>query len=249
MPFAAAALGASLASGCEGGTGPSGGQLTVSAAATPRGTGTDSIALGAHTLVFDQVQLVLREIELERVFHDDCDDDDRDDGDEGRGDDDCEELEIGPILVDLPLDGGAERVITVEADSGSYDEVEFEIHKPDDDDDRDEAFLAAHPDFRRVSIRVRARYDGEPVVFETDLNAEQERRLVPPLTLTERAATNLTLTADLATWFVVGGQLVNPVRGLKGASLENEIKDNIKRSIEMVKDHDRDGRDDDHDDD
>jgi hypothetical protein len=241
---------------CDGGTGPdSGQQVTVSAVAAAAGAqSADSITLAGHTLVFDKVELVLKEIELERQFHDDCDvDRHRGSGSSGRDDeddaaDDCEELEFGPLLVDLPLSGSPERVITVEADSGTFDEVEFKIHKPEDDVG-DNAFLAAHPEFRRVSIRVRARFDGQPVLFETDLNAEQEYRLVPPLVLTERATTNLTLTVDLATWFVVGGRLVSPALGLNGQQFEGQVKENIKRSLEMFKDRDRDGRDDDHDDD
>jgi len=84
---------------------------------------------------------------------------------------------------------------------------------------------------------------------ETDLNAEQENRLVPPLSVTARTATNLTLTVDLSTWFVVGGQLVSPALGLKGKQFESQITENIKQSFEMFKDHDRDGHDDDGDDD
>ncbi|MCK7521644.1 MAG: hypothetical protein MZV64_30150 [Ignavibacteriales bacterium] len=68
--------------------------------------------------------------------------------------------------------------------AGTYDRLEFEIHKPEDDGDADDAaFLAAHPDFRRISIRVTGTYNGTPFAYTTDLSEEQERALVPPLSL------------------------------------------------------------------
>jgi hypothetical protein len=188
--------------------------------------------------VLDRVELVLKEIELKRVESYDCDDDRRG----GRGSDDaCEELVLGPLLLDLPLTGVPARIVTVDADTGTFREVEFKVHKPEDDPG-DRAFLDAHPEFRRVSIRVRGRYDGQTFVYLTDLGAEQEYDLVPPLVVREGTATNLTLTVDLARWFLVNGQLVNPLLGLKGQPLESPIKENIKRSFEVFEDRDRDGR-------
>ena len=102
---------------------------------------------GINTLVITQVQLVLREIELNRVEEtNSCGE---------SADDRCEELEVGPVLLDLPLGtGGATRAFSVAVDTGTFDEVEFEIHKPSDDDASDVAFLQAHPDLADVSVRV-----------------------------------------------------------------------------------------------
>src|SRR6476620_4559489 len=69
---------------------------------------------GSNTLVIDQVQLVLREIELHREGATaDC---------TTGGVDDCEELEIGPKLLDVPLGTvGAARSFSVQLAPGTYD--------------------------------------------------------------------------------------------------------------------------------
>lgn len=240
LAMSALALGVAA---CSDGTGPGGGrQVTLSVAtgsAQAAAASADSVTLGGHTLVLDRVELVLREIELKRLF-DDCDDD-RSSSRSGSSDDDCEEFSTGPLLLDLPLTGGPERVVTIQADTGTYSEVEFEIHKPEDDPG-DNQFLQQHPEFRRVSIRVRGRYDGQPFVFITDLDVEQEYDLVPPLVVTDATETNLTLVVTVIDWFRVRGALVNPLLGLKGQPFESEVKENIKRSFEVFEDRDHDGR-------
>jgi len=253
--FGVLAMTVSLAVGCTGGTGPNGGQqitlsvMTAPGASAPALAGSDSIEVGGHTLVLEQVELVLREIELKRTRDDQCDDDH--DGSSPSAsaashddDDACEKFVAGPVLLDLPLGEGPERVVTIEADTGTYREVEFEIHKPEDDPG-DDAFLAAHPDFVKVSIRARGRFDGVEFTYQSDLSAEQEYDLVPPLVVMGESATNLTLTIDVTSWFKVAGQLVDPSQANKGGAFENAVRDNIKRSIRLFEDRDHDGRDDD----
>lgn len=210
-----------------------------------------------NTLTFEKVEMVLREIELKRADRDvvcgdddsSSDDDGNDDSSNSFSDDDCEELEFGPVLIDLPLGGGAAQVFTVEVAAGTYDELEFEVHKPEDDDDADDAaFLAAHPDFRRISIRVTGTYNGTPFTYTSDLEAEQERDLVPPLTLSTASATDLTLFVDVDTWFRTGGgTLVDPATANAGGQNEGLVENNIENSIDAFEDDDRDGDDDDDD--
>ncbi len=88
--------------------------------------------------------------------------------------------------------------------------------------------------------------DGDPFVFETDLREEQEVPLSPPLDVTaDSQPVNLTLTLDVATWFVdAAGNPVNPTSANKGGANENLVKDNIRDSIEVFEDNDHDGHDD-----
>jgi hypothetical protein len=202
-----------------------------------------------NTLTFDKVELVLREIELKRADRDVvCGEDDSNADD---GDDDCEELEFGPTLFELPLDGGAAQAFTVEIAAGTYDELEFEIHKPEDDGDpNDDAFLAAHPDFRDVSIRVSGSYNGTPFTYVTDLGAEQEQELVPPLAIEAATSTDLTLFIDINDWFrTAAGTLVDPASANEGGANESLVEGNIEISIDVFEDDDRDGEDDGGDDD
>jgi len=188
-----------------------------------------------NTLTLDRVEVVLREIELKRQTAPGCDD--------LPDNDDCEEFEAGPVLLDLPLDGNVSTLVTINPDPDVYDEVEFEIHKVSNDDPEDAAFRQAHPDMVGKSIRVQGTFNDQPFTYETDLDVEQEFDLNPPLTVDGTATgTNVTIMLDVDAWFRdLSGTLVNPQDGNKGGQHESLVKENIKQSIEAFEDHDSDG--------
>lgn len=238
----ALAAAGSLAACSSDGAGPSaGGQIALSLAttagpATTAGT-PDTIALGADVLVINSVELVLRDIEFEKQNSDACDS-------LATGDDGCEEVEAGPVLVDLPLGTGATQAFTVSVDSGTYDEIELKLHKPEDTGDAaDQAFLAAHPDLAGVSVRVTGTFNDVPFTFTSDVDAEQELDLQPPLMVGATAATDVTLFVDVRTWFVQpgGAALIDPSLALKGGAFEGVVADNIKASFGAFEDENHDG--------
>ena len=196
---------------------------------------------GANTLDISRVAIVLREVELKLVEDDDCED--SSDGD----DDDCEEFEVGPFLLELPLDGEVVHLVSLDdVTPGIYDELEFDIHKLDDDTPEDLALLAEHPDFRDVSIRVEGTFNTVSFTFLTDLNEEQELDLVPPLVIGQETSTTVTLLLDVESWFRLGdGTLIDPVTANKGGENENLVRDSIRDSIEGFEDEDQDGSEDD----
>ncbi len=235
---------AALLTGCSDSVGP-GSQISLSfsggaslSSPNPGFLSAPSISDGANALVIDTVEVVLRDIELKRVEVADCDVIPEPDG--------CEKFEVGPVLINLPVDGTTSTEITIEIDAGSYTEVEFDIHKVSNDDPEDAAFRAAHPDLLDTSIRVQGTFNGVAFTYVTDLNEEQEFDLVPPLVIDENtASTNLTIVLDLATWFVdAQGNLIDPNSANKGGDTENLVKDNIKASIEAFEDRDKDGSED-----
>ncbi|MGQ0704076.1 MAG: hypothetical protein ACT4PM_13170, partial [Gemmatimonadales bacterium] len=207
--------------------GPGQGRVNLSMASTSGGSANgpalaaEPLTLGGTVLVFQEVELVLREIELKRLQDTfPCDN-------SGSGnDDDCEELEFGPLLVNLSLDGRTEQVVSVVVDTGTFRRLEFEIHKPDDDTEADLAFLQQHPDFRRISIRARGTFNGSPFVFTTDLNVDQRFELIPPFVVREGQTTELVLMVDLRAWFLngAGTAFVNPETANKGGQNENLVK-------------------------
>ena len=233
---------------CDSSTGPeAGATVTIWASASPTATadgthGPASLSVGAdvvqsdgaHTLELTRVALVLREIELKRISDDDCSHSDSIGGD----DDSCEEFAIGPMILELPLDGSIDQVIRATVPADTYDELEFEIHKPDDDTPEDLAFLQANPEFKDVSIRVEGRYDGEDFLFVQDLNEDQELVLSPPLVVSEETGpVDLTLVLDVERWFVRGdGSLIDPRTALKGQPNEDVVEENIERSIDIFDD-------------
>src|SRR5438552_1059578 len=92
-----------------------------------------------NTLAITSVELVLRKVELKPVERDACNESsqitvatvatpasDGNDGNKGNemneADGECDELEAGPILVDLPL-GGIERMFEATVPAGTYDEL------------------------------------------------------------------------------------------------------------------------------
>lgn len=200
------------------------------------------IALGNDTIILRSVEVVLREIELKRVEAEECD--------SITDNDDCEEFETGAMLAALPLGTTAtETIVSVNAPAGMYDELEFEVHKPEAPEDA--AFLTVNPTFDGVSIRVTGTYSQagsrSDFTFESDLNAEQEILLSPPLTVSDGQSTNVTLRIDIANWFLdaAGTALVNPASANKGQSNENVVRDRIEASIDAFRDDDHDGHDDD----
>lgn len=238
---------AALTAGCSDTGGPTtGGRQVAFQLATRPATGvpapgaallagSETIALGNDTIVVSQVELVLRRIELKRVGGAVCD---------TTANDDCEELRAGPVLLDLPLGAGADRQFTVAVDTGSYGKIEYDIHKPESSDDA--GFIALHPDFDGVSIRMTGTYNGVAFTYTSDLDVEQEADLVPPLAVTETTGANLTLRVSLEEWFrnQAGTGLIDPATANKGGALEGEVKSNIEASFQAFEDHDHDGADD-----
>jgi hypothetical protein len=243
------AAAAALTSACSqsGGAAPSGdSQLSFNIAtrAIPAAAGAALAAPESYTdgagnvLTFERVQLVLREVELENEAQDNA-------CEIPTGDDDCAEVEIGPFLVDLPLGTpGAGRVFSAAVPVGTYDEVKFKIREPDDDA-KDAAFIAAHPDFTNVTIRAEGSYNGAQFVFVSRLEAELKLDLVPPLVVGETATTDLTLLVDLAAWFTTAsGTLIDPGTANQGGASQGLVNENIGRSFDAFEDHDHDGSDD-----
>lgn len=240
-----------LAAACGDGTGPGTGpnvalsfatRLPAGAAAPARSpafgaavTGADTLTDGTNTLIITKAEIVMREIELEPQEVTDCDVSPKPAG--------CEEFEVGPVLVDLPLGAGAVQQVAIDIPPGTYKEVEFEIHKISKDAPEEAAFRQAHPDFVEKSIRVQGTYNGQAFTYETDLDVEQEEHFATPLVITDTTtSTNLTIRVGLASWFkALNGSLVDPATGNKGGQNESLIKENIKQSIEAFEDPDHDG--------
>ena len=128
---------------------------------------------------------------------------------------------------------------------GTYEEIEFEIHNPSDDDATDVAFLQAHPDFAGVSVKVTGSFNGAPFSYLSDLNAKEEIELNPPLVTTESAATDLTLMVDLDRWFRDGCQRPGGSRERQRRRRQREPGgDNIQGTLHAFEDEDHDGTDD-----
>lgn len=219
------------------GTPPAASRASFSTTATPL-----TISLGGNTLVLTSVQLVAKHIEFQRLGHDvTCEQD-------VNADQDCDELNIGPVLLDLSLTPGAAQSFVTDVPAGTYDQAEFHIHMVSGADASDQAFLAAHPEFQGVSIRATGTYQvgtGTPVAFTytSALDAEQELALSPPLTTNGSTAASVTLFVDVSTWFKTsdGTGLVDPASALLGQPNQSLVEGNIKASFKAFEDENHSG--------
>lgn len=217
-------------SACADGTGPGDGSVPVTlsiGAGTGSGAGAplaaSAITLGGNTIQVDEVQLVLRKIALHRQADgEDCDE---------AGEASCDVLWLGPMLVDLDLDGTTSRAFTAEVAPGTFRRMLFQIHKPAGQADL--AFVALNPGMAGVSVRVTGTFDGEPFGYTTDLTVVQHTALEPPLEVAEGVPTALTLWVDVDTWFhnQTGTGLINPGELGVGGQLDARIRQNIRQSF------------------
>ena len=197
-----------------------------------------SVEGGGNTIVIDQVRLVLGEIELELASAD-CSDSGHGSGSgvSGNGND-CPEIELDPVLIDVPLAGTATLDLGVLVPAGSYRELEFKVEKADDDTGPEAEFLRAHPEFRGVSIRVDGTFNGQPFTFRSALEAEIEAEFNRPLVVSAAEPLNLTVSVDVASWFKgAGGTVLDPSSPANAFA----IGQNIRLSFAAFEDDDRNG--------
>ncbi|MBI4513859.1 MAG: hypothetical protein HY702_07085 [Gemmatimonadetes bacterium] len=198
-----------------------------------------------NTLDITSAEVVLREIEFERAEAAlDCD--------VTTDEDDCEEVETGPFLVNLPVSATTPVVVLESAlPVGVWEEVEFEVHKVSDDNPADLDFLGQNPEFRFISIRVRGTWtpaggSAEQFTYVSDLNEEQEIEFPMPIVVAPGdAATIVTFVVNMDGWFrTANGALIDPRTANPGGPNEGLVEDNIKNSIEGFEDEDLDGEED-----
>lgn len=214
--------------GCDS-TNSSGDQaaLQISFVATNGATMPKTSTMQSSHVALTEVKLLVREIEFESDLEDD-----------GVAEDSLE-FETGPLVISLNLDSSVTPVAVHDVKAGTYDEIEFKLHKPEDTE------TPPDPDFKigtsgdeRFSIIVRGTYYGQDFLFRSTQNMEQEIELPEPLVLEEDRQVNVTLNVDLSTWFVdQQGNDIDP-------TLEQNrqaIDESIKQSFEAFEDNDIDG--------
>lgn len=234
-----------LSTACESSTGPEGTgrvvlQLASGSPATAGISGT-ALASAVDELVITSVEVVARKIRLKQ---DDgiCDDDDGEGDDDAGGEDaDCPTLWLPPMLLEPPLVDGAVTEFTVDLPVGSYDELKLQIHKPTGNP-RDVTFLATHPDFAGISVRVRGTWNGEDFEYLTSITAEVEIELEEPIEVTEGVPVAITLMVDVQSWFADNGGLLDPTS--TSQQVKSQIDQNIRRSFKAFEDDDGDGEED-----
>jgi hypothetical protein len=242
-----------LVAACSDGSGPSEGDATVrlhvvagaSAVTTSPAAGSGpqaatTIDLGGHSLVIDEVQLVLRKVTLHRQGGtDDCTDLTEEDeetpaGDANDNDESCSLLKLGPVLVTLPLDGTSAPLFSIDAEPGTFQRMMFQLHKPSNANG-DAALLIDHHEFAGSSVLVGGTFDGVPFSYATDLTVVEHLTLSPPLVVVAEGTSDLTLEIDVSTWFIdqAGTGLIDPAAALGPGQLDARIRQNMRASFRI----------------
>ena len=243
-------LGASLVACSADSTGPSAaGSVSLSFSATGASTsstsasgGTLSGALvgGTDVLVINKAQLVLAELELQRAGGT-C----TSAGTSSSSSDSCEELELAPTMIDLPVSGNVVAALSVPVPAGSYSALEAKITLADTGRRGGATLIAAHPELRGASVRVEGTFNGKAFVYTGTTRAQIESRFDPPL-VADGSGINVTVSVDLTNWFKTSsGALIDPATANAGGANAELVSANIARSFVAFRDDDRDGRDDD----
>ena len=225
------------------------GSVSLSFSATGASTSSTSLSGGTlsgalvgssstDVLVITKAQLVLAELELQRAGGS-C-------ADSGSSStDSCEELELAPTMIDLPVSGNVVGALSVPVPAGSYSALEAKITLADTGRRGGAALIAAHPELRGASVRVEGTFNGQAFVYTGATRAQIESRFDPPL-VADGSGINVTVTVDLTTWFKTSsGALVDPSTANAGGPNAELVSTNIARSFVAFRDDDRDGRDDD----
>lgn len=214
----------------------------------------------ADSVVLTKAQLVIREIELETAAGPDCgaDDDgrnsvaqDRRGSNSGSGDhrdrahdeddDDCVDIELDPVLIDLPLNNQIQSRFVTTIPEGQFREIELRIDKPEDDDSAGRAFIARNPTFKDFSVLAEGTFGGKPFRFLARVRARLEFEFRPPLAVRD-ASTNITVRVLVGRWFrTADGRGIDPATAVEGGPNSALVVSNIRTSIQAFSDSDRDG--------
>lgn len=237
---------ASLAA-CSDATGSSGRHpLTVSLTTQAQGVLAShslsdiTIAVGGNSLVITKAQLVARRIELAPAGATGCAATMEAGDDEAEASDGCAEVEVGPTLLDLPLDGSTRASVSASVPAGSYRALELRIGSVNGGNRSSVQFLAAHPEFKDASVRVEGTFNGRPFVFLSAVDTHIESAFSSPVTV-DASNPNVTVDIDISTWFSDGaGGTLDP----SNSANASRIAANIAGSFQAFADDDHDGHDD-----
>jgi hypothetical protein len=221
------------------------GTTTTSGALVPT-SGVLALTSSADALVITKAELVVARAQLQRAGGACTSNTDAGDGDR-EDDNSCEELELAPTLVTLPVQGTVANALNVTVPAGTYSALEAKIRPVRAKaGNGSSAFLTAHPDLAGVSVRVQGTFNGKAFTYTGSPKIEFKTSFNPPIVVDSTgAAKNITISVDLANWFKnSSGALIDPSTANTGGANAQLVADNIRRSFKAFRDDDRKGRED-----
>lgn len=209
-----------------GGDGAVGVSVTGNPQAVSRSAALGSVTteLNSNTISINTVEMVFFAIDLHA--------DDAADG--------IEDLEAGPILMELPLDGSLKPLFpSITIPPGSYNQLGVEVKRPDGHELADD-FTETYPDWDATkSIRITGTYNSAEFDLMIDFNDDFELKFDEPVIIGEDGL-DLILAIYVNKWFLngAGTDLIDPAvakANLDGPEAD-QIIDNIIDSFEAYED-------------
>ena len=215
--------------------------LTLSVTTQSQAAAADvTIGVGTSSLVIAKAQLLARRIELAPAGASACAGTSESGDEVGGSGDGCAEVETGPTLIDLPLDGSTKTDISAGVPAGTYRALEMRIGPISSGNRSSATFLVAHPEFQNVSVRIEGTYNGQAFVFSAPVDASIESVFSAPVTV-DANNPNVTIAIDIASWFSNGtGGTLDP----SNSANASRISANIAGSFHAFEDDNHDGHDD-----
>ncbi|MCH8068707.1 MAG: hypothetical protein IID16_05465 [Candidatus Marinimicrobia bacterium] len=176
----------------------------------------------AQAITISRVRLLMEEVKLKTSEEDTAD------------------FKIGPLVVDLNLEGNVTEIGVGSIPAGSYNKFEFKVKKLDADDvgTNDPQFT----DFigTERSIVIGGTYDSESFTLHIEEEFKQEIEfLIPIEILSDTSLTNLTLLVNTGNWFI-DPESSNELDPTDPSNL-SQIIENIDNSFIAFEDDDEDG--------
>jgi hypothetical protein len=210
-----------------------GGSMSLSVrTGAPTGTVASSALTLSNGVTLSRIRMVITKVELELART----------ADAGAADLEEHEMKAGPFVIDLSgtaLDSGAPvSVASADLPAGTYKEIKFKIHKPE----QTEQGVSADPGLTAMaaagaSIVVDGTIDGNAFTFSTPMDVEQQLEGSFDLA----SGGNLTLNVDATSWFGGSGSArLDP----RDTSMRSQIEANIQRSFKAYRDNNHDGHED-----
>jgi hypothetical protein len=182
--------------GCDSNsTSPSIGNFSLSI----QKSGGPSVGLKSDTLSIDEVKIMMKNVELFSGSS------------EGEENEDSEEVELGPFVINLNLNGSVNTIALVNVPEGTYKGVKFEIHRLNRDEaPLDSEFIDSTCGEKGYSVIVKGTYFGNSFVYKSRKSFNQHVLFPNPIAVTNNGLINVTLTVDPYIWFIQNGTYIDP---------------------------------------
>lgn len=180
------------------------------------------------TLTLDLAVVLIENIQVHRRGAAEC----------GSGDA-CVAAELERLLLQLPMDTATDvrsMGLVGQIDADVYDELRFEVGRVQASDT---AVVDSFPNLEGASMLIEGSYNGEAFTFTSDLERAVTVTLTPVLDVSDSpTATNVTLSAPVARWFIGSD---NTFMDPRSAGAADTIARAVAESFTGFPDQDADG--------